>query len=218
MLDPQVRKRWEAAASGREGSFKAAGERFVDLLKLMADLRSPGGCPWDREQSLASLRQYVQEEAAEICEAIDKILAFEDELRQHAGMEPANPAPPTEERARTKSKGLSIAHHPHREDFDAGQSASGAPMPELEDQHAQLRGELYKDLRKELGDLTLQVAFQCDIMQAMGYPGAEESLQLLLEKLIRRHPHVYGERQVADSAEVLANWEDIKQSERRGDS
>jgi NTP pyrophosphatase (non-canonical NTP hydrolase) len=216
MVDPHIRERWELAARGREEAIAASAQGFTDLLQLMADLRSPQGCPWDREQSLASLRQYVREEADEVCAAVDEILAYEAQLRAQAGLDAADPAPPDgDEKARTEKKGWSIAHHPHRADFRAEASASGAPLP------AQLtveeRAELdrrYYELRKELGDLLLQPAFMGDILQAMGRGGVELSLQALLEKLIRRHPHVYGDAAVADSAGVLANWERIKQAER----
>lgn len=220
MIDPRIRERWNVAARGKEDMLAAAAENFSDLLKLMADLRGPLGCPWDREQSLASLRQYVREEADEVCRAIDAVLECEARLRDAAGLPPANPEPPQDEdRARTATKGLSIAHHPHHADFDPAASASGAPLPQSFS--AEERAELdrhYYELTKELGDLLLQSAFLGDILLAMGRPGVDACLGAIITKLIRRHPHVYGDFVVADSADVLKNWEKIKQAEReRGD-
>lgn len=216
MITPEIRARWQAAIAGRESSTARAAELFAELLAVMADLRGPQGCPWDREQSLASLRQYVREEADEVCAAIDNILAFEDQLRREHGLPPADAAPPDgDERARTEKKGHSIAHHPHRADFDPTASAAGAPLPaELSTGEEAQRDRLYDELAGELGDLLLQAAFQGDILWAMGRGGCEDFLDHIITKLIRRHPHVYGEIQVADSAEVLANWEKIKAGER----
>jgi NTP pyrophosphatase (non-canonical NTP hydrolase) len=193
-----------------------AALRFADLLKLMADLRGPQGCPWDREQSLGSLRQYVLEEAGEVCHAVDAILECEAGLRAQAGLAPANPKPPEDEdKARTATKGLSIAHHPHHRDFSPAASASGAPLPDPPDPQvqAQLDG-LYGHLIEELGDLLLQSAFMGDILLGMGRGGVDAMLQAILTKLIRRHPHIYGDFVAADSAAVLENWERIKQAER----
>lgn len=215
MPERDIKERWREAAHGREDQIEAAGESFRNVLRLMAHLRSADGCPWDREQSLASLRQYVREEADEVCQAIDQILALEDTLRARHGLGHADSAPPAgEDRARTEKKGLAIAHHPHREDFDPAVSASGAPLPsQLTPAEQRELDALYLELHKELGDLMLQPVFQGDILEAMGRPGAGHSLELLIAKLIHRHPHVYGDRQVADSAEVLRNWEEIKRDE-----
>lgn len=216
MIDPSIRERWEAAAQGKEEVIASAARRFADLLKLMADLRGAQGCPWDREQSLASLRQYVLEEADEVVHAVDAILDFEAALREQAGLEPANPDPPADEdKARTATKGLSIAHHPHHDDFVPEASASGAPLPPRlsPDAAAELDG-LYRHLVEELGDLLLQSAFMGDILLGMGRPGADAALQAILTKLIRRHPHIYGDFVARDSAAVLENWERIKQAER----
>lgn len=220
-IDPAIRARWDSATAGREAQLEHAGVWFLELLRLMADLRAPGGCPWDREQSLASLRQYVREEADEVCEAIDNILAYEAELRAQAGLPAANPEPPAgeDDKARTKKKGHSIAHHPHHPDFHSQVSASGAPLPAPGDLSVEQQTELarlYGELSEELGDLTLQSAFMGDILLAMGRGGVEASLEAIVRKLIRRHPHVYGDASAADSAQVLANWEKIKQAEKGG--
>jgi NTP pyrophosphatase (non-canonical NTP hydrolase) len=215
-VDPQVRARWQRAAHSRSEQFAQAAGLFADALALMADLRGPDGCPWDREQSLASLRQYVREEADEVCKAIDTILEYEERLRANAGLPQADPnAPDADDKARTVKKGHTIAHHPHHPDFNAGHTASGAPLPELSDEQAAQRDALYGELIEELGDLLLQPLFQGDILYALGYPGVEGSLQALIAKLVRRHPHVYGEGAASTSAEVLANWEQIKQAEKK---
>jgi NTP pyrophosphatase (non-canonical NTP hydrolase) len=218
MITPAIRERWETAAAGKADTIVAAATRFADLLKLMADLHGPQGCPWDHEQTLASLRQYVREEAEEICHAVDAILAYEDQLRAEAGMPLADPAPPgAEDRARTETKGLTIGHHPHRGDFNATASASGAPLPAtLSPAEREALDRLYHELTAEMGDFLLQAAFLGDILLDMGRPGLDASLEAILAKLIRRHPHVYGGLAVEDSAEVLRNWEHIKRAERGG--
>jgi NTP pyrophosphatase (non-canonical NTP hydrolase) len=215
MITPEIEARWRAATTGREAEVAAAGLAFTNLIRLMADLRSPAGCPWDREQSLASLRQYVQEEAREVCDAIDAILAREAQARAAAGLPPDNPEPPDgAEKARTATKGHSIAHHPHHANFDPLQSASGAPLPDLPADAQSELAQLYKHLFEEMGDLLLQAVFLGDILHATGRGGVELAAGAIVKKLIRRHPHVYGEFDATDSAAVLANWEKIKAGER----
>ncbi|NLG69795.1 MAG: nucleoside triphosphate pyrophosphohydrolase [Firmicutes bacterium] len=124
-----------------------AGEGSEVLARIMARLRAPDGCPWDRRQTPESLRRYIVEEAYEVCEAI--------------------------------------------ESGDA------------------------EALREELGDLLLQVLFQAQIADEEGrfdLAGVERALH---DKLVRRHPHVFGEARVKDAAEVLQRWEAIKRDERR---
>lgn len=116
------------------------------LLEIMARLRAEGGCPWDREQTLASLKQYLVEECYEVIDAID----------------------------------------------------SGDPARHEE----------------ELGDLLLQVVFQAQVRKEEGAFDFEGVARRICEKLIRRHPHVFGETRVADSSEVLRNWDRIKLSEK----
>ncbi|MCB1185531.1 hypothetical protein KDL29_00045 [bacterium] len=216
MPEENVLERWRAAVSGRETQLERTREWYGNLFSLMADLRSPGGCPWDVEQSLASLRQYIREEADEVCKAIDDILDYENELRANAGLAADNPNPPAEEKARTDKKGHSIAHHPHHPDFDAVASASGAPLPKqiMEEQREKLDA-LYAELVEEIGDLALQSVFLSDILHGMKRPGLDSSLEQIVTKLIRRHPHVYGDTQAADSAEVLSNWQRIKDQEKK---
>jgi MazG family protein len=117
------------------------------LIGIMARLRSPGGCPWDLEQTLTSLRPYVLEETYEVLEAID------------AG---------------------DVAGH-----------------------------------REELGDLLLQIVFQARVREEEGAFGFAEVADAISDKLVSRHPHVFGDRQVKDAAEVLTQWAELKREEKR---
>jgi len=119
-----------------------------DLLKVMAKLRSPTGCPWDREQSHLTLRRHAIEEVYELIDAIE-----------------------------------------------AG------------DDH---------ELAEELGDLLLQVVFHCQLARERGVFDFEKVCRVLVDKLIRRHPHVFGATKVKNVDEVWANWEKIKQAEKEG--
>ncbi|HEY1787574.1 MAG TPA: MazG family protein [Verrucomicrobiae bacterium] len=119
-----------------------------DLLKVMAKLRSPKGCPWDREQTHLSLRRHAIEEVYELIDAI-----------------------------------------------------------EARDDH---------EMAEELGDLLLQVVFHCQLASERGVFDFERVGRLLVEKLIRRHPHVFGTTKVANVDEVWANWEQIKRAEKHG--
>jgi tetrapyrrole methylase family protein/MazG family protein len=122
-----------------------AGARFDSLLDVMARLRGDGGCPWDREQTRASLKPYLIEEAYEVLDAIE---------------------------------------------------------------HGSLR-----DLEEELGDLLFQVVFHCQIAAERGEFDMARVLDRLSDKMIRRHPHVFGGGAVADAHEALAQWERIKGTE-----
>jgi len=126
---------------------KSPGQWFEKLVGVMARLRAPGGCPWDREQTHATLRTYLIEEAYEVLEALDA-----------------------------------------RDD---------AKFPE------------------ELGDLLLQVLFHSQIASEQHRFDISDVIREIYEKMIRRHPHVFGEKHAKDSAEVLRNWEIIKAEERR---
>ena len=123
----------------------SAGVRFDALLSLMARLRGEGGCPWDREQTRASLKPYLIEEAYEVLHAID-----ED---------------------------------------DTGH------------------------LAEELGDLLFQVVFHCQIAGETGEFTMSDVLDRLIEKMTRRHPHVFGDRTVTDARDALRQWEQIKRDE-----
>lgn len=125
---------------------KQRGERLPELVEIMRRLLAPDGCPWDREQTLESLRPYVIEEAHEVVDAID-------------------------------------------------------------------RGDL-ANLREELGDLLLQIVFQ----SALASPqfGIDDVIGAICEKLVRRHPHVFGDEQAADSGAVKERWEALKAKEKAG--
>ena len=114
----------------------------------MAKLRSPKGCPWDREQDHLSLRWHAVEEVYELLDAI-----------------------------------------------------------EARDDH---------ELEEELGDLLLQVVFHCQLAKERGAFNFEKVARRITEKLIRRHPHVFGTTKVKDVDEVWANWEKIKRAEKHG--
>ena len=119
-----------------------------DLLRVMARLRSPKGCPWDRQQDHMSLRWHAVEEVYELLDAIE-----------------------------------------------AG------------DDH---------ELEEELGDLLLQVVFHCRLARERGAFDFEKVARHITDKLIRRHPHVFGSLRVKDVDQVWANWERIKRAEKHG--
>jgi len=119
-----------------------------DLLKVMAKLRSPTGCPWDREQSHLTLRRHAIEEVYELIDAIEA-----------------------------------------RDDIE---------------------------MAEELGDLLLQVVFHCQLARERGAFDFERVTRHLVDKLIRRHPHVFGTTKIKNVDEVWANWEKIKKAEKQG--
>ncbi len=119
-----------------------------DLLRVMARLRSPTGCPWDREQDHRSIRWHAVEE---VYEMIDAIEAGDDQ-----------------------------------------------------------------ELEEELGDLLLQVVFHCQLAQERKAFNFEKVARRITDKLIRRHPHVFGDVKVKDVDQVWANWEKIKRAEKHG--
>ncbi len=121
---------------------------FPELVGLMARLRAPDGCPWDREQDHRTLRRFFIEETYEVVEAID---ADDHEL-----------------------------------------------------------------LCEELGDVLLQVVFHAQLAAETGIFTIDDVAAEIVEKLVRRHPHVFGDVDAADSAEVLRNWERIKKQEKSG--
>lgn len=124
------------------------GASLSRLVDIMRRLLAPDGCPWDREQTLQTLRPYVIEEAHEVVDAID----------------------------------------------------AGKP----------------EELREELGDLLLQVVFQAELARAHGWFGPDDVVSAICDKLVRRHPHVFGDQQVSGASEVIANWEAIKAEEKAG--
>jgi MazG family protein len=116
----------------------------------MARLRSEQGCPWDREQTIESLRSFLLEEAYELLEAIEQ-----KDRRAHS---------------------------------------------------------------EELGDLLFQIVFQARIAQEAGWFDIHDVIQGIAEKLIRRHPHVFGSKKARTSAEVIASWDKLKKEEKHAES
>jgi uncharacterized protein YabN with tetrapyrrole methylase and pyrophosphatase domain len=121
---------------------------ILQLLDVMARLRAPDGCPWDKEQDHMTLRQHAVEEVYELIDAI-----------------------------------------------------------EARDDH---------EMAEELGDVLLQVVFHCQLARERGVFDFDQITQTLVDKLIRRHPHVFGDVKVKDVDQVWANWEQIKKSEKDG--
>jgi MazG family protein len=123
------------------------GERFERAVQIMARLREPGGCPWDREQTFDTIKPYTLEETYEVLEAIDN-----------------------------------------------------RDWPEL---------------TGELGDLLLQVLFYSQMAREEGHFSVDDVLDRLADKLIDRHPHVFGDVKADTPAEVLRNWEALKAEEKK---
>jgi len=129
---------------------QTTGELFERVVAIMARLRGPGGCPWDREQTFDSIKSYTLEETYEVFEAIDK--------------------------------------------------------------------RDWNELPGELGDLLLQVLFYSQIGSEDGTFSIDDVLQALADKLIGRHPHVFGDVKAENSAQVLKNWDAIKAQEKKAKS
>jgi len=120
--------------------------QFSSFRHIIAELRGPNGCPWDKEQTHQSLKKYLIEECYELLEAIDK------------------------------------------DDID--------------------------HIIEELGDVLLQVVLHAQIGEDEGMFSIDDVIKGVAEKMVRRHPHVFGQQSVTDSDEVLANWEEIKKKEK----
>lgn len=123
---------------------------FDDLVALMDRLRSPGGCPWDREQTYATLAPMLLEEAYEAFDALEE-------------------------------------------------AREGRP----------------EALREELGDLLFQITFFARVASERGEFNIDDVIDEVHAKMVRRHPHVFGDIEAGDSAQVLRNWEAIKAEEKR---
>lgn len=165
-----------------EGDDRGAA-RFVELVRVMARLRGEGGCPWDRQQTPASLKPYILEEAYELLEAIDGLGAAAAGRHEPTGARPQEGGPPP------------------RDDRGAG----GLPPAAAH-------------FREELGDLLLQVVFQAEIAAERGWFTIGDVAAATAAKLVRRHPHVFGDRSVSGAREALASWEAIKLAERQAAS
>jgi tetrapyrrole methylase family protein / MazG family protein len=125
----------------------SASTEFAQLVEIIARLRSPKGCPWDKKQTHNTLREYLLEECYEALEALDQ-------------------------------------------------------------------SDMQK-LCQELGDILLQIMLHSQIAAEQNEFTLENVLHNINQKLIRRHPHVFGEVQVKDAEEVTRNWESIKKTERQ---
>lgn len=137
------------AGAERGQAPRAAGDAFQELVDIMARLRGPGGCPWDHEQTLESLRRFVLEETYEVLDAIDR------------------------------------------------------------GDHAALEGEI--------GDLIFEGVFLAQIETDAGRFTVADSLTQINAKLIRRHPHVFGDAAgVTTPGRVVEQWEQIKAREQEG--
>lgn len=123
---------------------------FDELVSVMARLRAPGGCPWDREQTHGTLAQYLLEETYEA--------------------------------------------------FDAIQTAEETGVS--------------SHLSEELGDVLLQVVFHSEIAKERGDFDIDSVVEGVTQKLILRHPHVFGDREIETAEDVLRNWDELKKQER----
>ncbi len=123
---------------------------FDDLVALMARLRSPEGCPWDREQTYATLAPMLLEEAYEAFEAVEA-------------------------------------------------AREGRPL----------------ELRDELGDLLFQIVFYAQVARERGEFAIADVIEAIHSKMVRRHPHVFGDVRLRDNEELLRNWEAMKAEEKR---
>jgi len=126
---------------------KTTGEKFERLVGIMARLRAPGGCPWDREQNFDTIKPYLLEETYEVLDAIDQ--------RDWSG------------------------------------------------------------LADELGDLLLQAVFFAQMASEESKFRIDDSLDAIAEKLIRRHPHVFGEGTAKTADDVKKRWDEIKADEKK---
>jgi MazG family protein len=122
------------------------GEKFEKLVAIMATLRGPNGCPWDKQQDFNSLKPMLVEEVYEVLEAVDN------------------------------------------RDFDG--------------------------LAEELGDILLHVVFNAHLAKESGQFDINTVLEKISNKLVRRHPHVFGTESASTAEEVIKNWESIKAQEK----
>lgn len=121
-------------------------DSFNGIVKLMARLRGPGGCPWDHKQTHKSLKPFLIEECYEVVDALEE----------------------------------------------------GDP----------------EKVKEELGDLLFQIIFHARIAEENGEFTMQDVIEANIEKMTRRHPHVFGDAKLSTDKEVLANWEEIKRKEK----
>lgn len=143
MALPASRSTQPEATTPDAGNGAAA---IAEAIAIMARLRAPGGCPWDREQTFDTIKRYTLEETYEVFDAIER--------------------------------------------------------------------RAWPDLKDELGDLLLQVLFYAQMASEAGYFTIADVAANLNAKLIRRHPHVFGDAEATDANAVLRNWEQIKRTEK----
>jgi MazG family protein len=129
-----------------EHSPQAAGQKFAELVSIMARLRAPGGCPWDREQTFDTIKPFLLEETYEVMDEID------------------------------------------RRDWPA--------------------------LAEELGDLLLQPVFLAQMAGEESLFTISASLDAIVQKLVRRHPHVFADANAETPDDVLQRWDEIKKQEK----
>lgn len=122
------------------------GDTFPRLVEVMKRLLSPDGCPWDREQTLETLKPFLVEETYEVLDALE----------------------------------------------------GGTPADHCE----------------ELGDLLMQIVFQAELRAAEGSFTIDDVVRSITDKLVRRHPHVFGDRKLDTSEEVLRQWSELKEREK----
>src|ERR1700742_5214798 len=120
---------------------------IAEAIAIMARLRGPDGCPWDREQTFDTIKRHTLEETYEVFDAIER--------------------------------------------------------------------RAWPDLKDELGDLLLQVLFYAQMAKEAGYFDLRDVAENLSAKLVRRHPHIFGDAVATDSGAVLRNWEQIKREEKK---
>ncbi|MBT3362262.1 MAG: nucleoside triphosphate pyrophosphohydrolase [Chloroflexi bacterium] len=123
---------------------------FYNLVNIIAKLRAPDGCPWDREQTHSSIKQYLIEEAYEVIQTIDE--------------------------------------------------------------------NKVDKLCEELGDLLLQILLHTEMAKEAGEFDIGDVIRRISEKMIRRHPHVFGDAKADSPDEVVANWDEIKKQENNGET
>ena len=123
-----------------------AGEKFQELVEIMARLRAPGGCPWDREQTFDTIKPYLLEETYEVLDAID--------------------------------------------------------------------ARAWNELTSELGDLLLQAVFFSQMAVEQNLFRIEDALDAINEKLIRRHPHIFGDQTAETAGDVRRIWGEVKAAEK----
>jgi MazG family protein len=124
----------------------SAAEGFARLVEIMARLRSPQGCPWDREQNFDTIKPYLLEETYEVLDAIDQ--------------------------------------------------------------------RNWEGLAEELGDLLLEAVFFAQMASEEGRFDISDSLEAINSKLVRRHPHVFGDGDAKTAADVIRRWDEIKAAEK----